>query len=587
MPEQTIHFSNILVSSQLDTVGFDSYPQESDPIEIADLDFELQEVIGKGGMAEVYEAIQSEPKRSVAIKVPKDHAPQNIKLMLLEAHLTGRLEHPNIVPIYLLRRTKDHEVEIVMRKIEGHSMLESIEQGLDLEPLLHALIQVCYALEYAHSKGVIHRDIKPSNIMLGNFGEVYLMDWGIAFDPERVLNHSDMVVGTPAYMAPEMLDPDLSISPSSDIYLLGSTLHHILTGEVRHNGQSVEENMELAMISSPAVYAPSIPKYLGDLANWACRQDPKDRPTSVTQFRTHLEAFFSLHEAENYITAGLKLLAELQSLGDSTDSKQLALSDYHKALFAFEQARTFPSHEAQASQGIIETNQSMLSLAIQNKELQVAKVIYESCTELTAELETRYQALVQEINSKKEAYQKLHQAYDQGHIRKEKYWLSQIMLLVVMSLIAGVTLYDFFYKPEITGVRLLITMTILSASINLFIFANRDLRFNEHHLRLQTTLGFGSFLLVIYSGVGAYLHIDGDSIMLGFLGIVGLAFTNTYPFLRHGYIIGLFCLVSIVISAIYPEYTHSLFKLSGLLSTILFFFQNRRDERAADLSESA
>ena len=129
----------------------------------------------------------------------------------------------------------------------------------------------------------------------------------------------------------------------------------------------------------------------------------------------------------------------------------------------------------------------MLSISIEHKEMQVAKVIYETCTTITPELEDKYQALKDEINTKKLAYQKLHKAYDQTHIRQEKFWLSQLMLIVVMVLITGVTIYDFLYAPEITGLRLLVTMTILSGSINRS-FANRDLRFNAHHRRLQTTL---------------------------------------------------------------------------------------------------
>ena len=578
MAESTLHFSDFNLSSQMDTVGFEHYSPTALNQEISDLDFEFGALIGEGGMAEVYTAQQSEPSRNVAIKVPKDHAPGHIRLMLKEAHLTGRLEHPNIVPIYLLRRTITNEVEIVMRKIEGRSMLESIDSRDDLNELLHALVQVCRALEYAHSKGVIHRDIKPSNIMMGQFGEVYLMDWGIAFDSKSSQRQMDLVVGTPAYMAPEMLDLNTNSSPSCDIYLLGSTLHHILAGNPRHNGQNVKENMALAEQSEPYDYPASVPQYLGELANRTCHQLIDARPDSVATFRKELEAYFNLQEAENYISAGQELLADLRTIGTNVHQNQLALSDYHKALFAFEQARNFPSHRALADQGLIETNETMLSISIEHKEMQVAKVIYETCTTITPELEDKYQALKDEINTKKLAYQKLHKAYDQTHIRQEKFWLSQLMLIVVMVLITGVTIYDFLYAPEITGLRLLVTMTILSGSINLFIFANRDLRFNAHHRRLQTTLGFGSFLLVVYSAVGAYLDMDGDLIMLGFLGIVGLAFTNTYPFLKYGYLIGIFCLVSIVASCFNPELTHSLFKLSGLFATILFFFQNRRED---------
>ena len=142
MPESTLHFTDVLLSSQMDTIGFEHYEQASSVNQILDLDFEFGALIGEGGMAEVYSAEQSEPSRSVAIKVPKDRAPGHIRLMLKEAHLTGRLEHPNIVPIYLLRRTKRNEVEIVMRKIEGRSMLESIEDGQALDDLIHAWLNL-------------------------------------------------------------------------------------------------------------------------------------------------------------------------------------------------------------------------------------------------------------------------------------------------------------------------------------------------------------------------------------------------------------------------------------------------------------
>ena len=143
---------------------------------------------------------------------------------------------------------------------------------------------------------------------------------------------------------------------------------HYLTGKTRHEGQNVEDNMTLAEHSTPCTYAPTVPKYLGDLANQACHRDVRSRPATVAEFRKALEAYFTLQEAEKLHFAGQTLLADLRTIGTNVAQKQLALSDYHKALFAFEQARRFPSHQSLADQWLAETNETMLAIAIEHKE---------------------------------------------------------------------------------------------------------------------------------------------------------------------------------------------------------------------------
>src|SRR5262249_53205231 len=138
---------------------------------------------------------------------------------------------------------------------------------------------------FAHSRGVIHRDIKPENIMVGGFGEVYLLDWGIAATVGD--GHSHTLVGTPAYLAPEMVLGE-PLTAQTDVYLLGATLHEILTGRTRHAGSTVMEVLHLAAQSTPFQYDASIPDELARLCNRATARAPKDRPASAAELREAL-----------------------------------------------------------------------------------------------------------------------------------------------------------------------------------------------------------------------------------------------------------------------------------------------------------
>src|SRR6185503_17346084 len=141
------------------------------------------------------------------------------------------------------------------------------------------LLQVLNAVRFAHSRGIIHRDVKPDNVMIGAFGEVYLLDWGIAVRPAETPGVVGPMVGTPRYLAPEMLDGALDdVGPHTDVYLLGATLHHILTGQPRHAGETLETVLAAAKESRPVHYAATVPAELAALCNAATAQDPKRRP---------------------------------------------------------------------------------------------------------------------------------------------------------------------------------------------------------------------------------------------------------------------------------------------------------------------
>jgi serine/threonine-protein kinase len=222
-----------------------------------------------GGIGRVWLARDEELGRPVAVKDlrPERTDPAARARFLEEAQITGQLEHPGVVPVYdLVRGCGSQPAYYVMRFVNGRTLREAIRayheqralgrhDPVEQRVLLQAFVSVCQTVAYAHARGVIHRDLKPANVVLGDFGEVLVLDWGLAHlmnrpDPtaglpavqlsgadEREATLAGAVVGTPAYMAPEQAAGDLEhIDPRTDIYGLGAILYEVLTGQPPHSG---------------------------------------------------------------------------------------------------------------------------------------------------------------------------------------------------------------------------------------------------------------------------------------------------------------------------------------------------------------
>lgn len=226
-------------------------------------DFTVLSTLGEGGMGRVVLARQRSLEREVALKTLQENAGADASAALLrEARIAGALEHPGVVPIHLLTFDEAGRPMLVMKRVDGidlatlltnesHPMWSADGRHRDrLVASLEILIQVCLTLQFAHSRGVVHRDIKPKNIMVGSFGEVYLVDWGVA----STMSDSSAISlpGTPEYMPPEMATGRPG-DQRSDVYLLGATLHEVLTGMPRHEGGTVAEVLRAASVSAPYV----------------------------------------------------------------------------------------------------------------------------------------------------------------------------------------------------------------------------------------------------------------------------------------------------------------------------------------------
>jgi serine/threonine protein kinase len=185
-------------------------------------------------MATVYLASDRELDREVAVKVPHDEIGSALESRLrIEARVLARLEHPGIVPIHDVGRLADGRLFYVMKLVRGRTLRAYIADLRDLSERLRVFERICEPVAFAHAHGCIHRDLKPENVMIGAFGEVMVMDWGVA----RVENAGDsgaedaIVVGTRGFMPPEQAQGIADVDARADVFGLGAILYFLLTGE--------------------------------------------------------------------------------------------------------------------------------------------------------------------------------------------------------------------------------------------------------------------------------------------------------------------------------------------------------------------
>lgn len=375
---------------------------------------ELHEVIGEGGMGVVRLATQRSMGRTVAVKAlrPARRAPEPTRKLLQEAWTTGRLEHPNIVPIYDIAMEDDGNPLIVLKRIEGESwsrLLAEPELAADLvdgaDPLdrhLRILGQVCRALHFAHSRGVVHLDLKPDNVMLGRHGEVYLVDWGVAMalrdDGQGQLplaaEHRG-IVGTPCYMAPEMLEGDgRTLDARTDVYLLGATLFEVLAGRPPHGGETIMEVLHTALTETPSL-PDDAPAELAEICRRAMARDPAERYASVEELRQAVQAFEQHRESARMEERARERLTELEASLDGDDVAERNLHElFAQARFGFEQALDSWSDNEPAAAGLARAFAVMIELQLRRGDPQVCAALASEAPSLPDELRRRVEEAV-------------------------------------------------------------------------------------------------------------------------------------------------------------------------------------------------
>lgn len=362
--------------------------------------------IGRGGMGVVFRARQESLDRDIAIKKVRADVARSESArgrFIAEATVTGALDHPNIVPVHDLSIDADGSVVLAMKLVGGVPWKDLLHPNVngertqgpaaDLDRHLDILIDVANAVAFAHSRGIVHGDLKPENVMIGEFGEVLVMDWGLAVDirdePSKKTwaPHRSTVrepFGTPAYMAPELAEGrGEAIGPHTDIYLLGAVLHEIVTGRPPHDPKSIWAAILSAAESRPPSFEASVPEELAAVAEKAMDRDPTRRYADVAAFQSALRDYRKHRESSSIerraATALLRLSESAEAVAVRAGPTASTYGELAEIVAAFEQALFLWADNRPAKDGLLEARLLFARTAFAARdfslaEAQIAKV---------------------------------------------------------------------------------------------------------------------------------------------------------------------------------------------------------------------
>ncbi len=311
-------------------------------------------VLGQGGMGRVDEVFDHVLGRPVAKKsLLQDLDEDRASMLIAEAQICAQLEHPSIVPVYDLDAGPDGRPFYTMRVVRGRTLRDVLadnesndEERTPLAQVLGIFRQVCLAVDYAHDKGVVHRDLKPDNVIVGEFGEVYVVDWGIAHVVQgssvRLTGHSPSIAGTPAYMAPEQLFGE-GVDSRADVFALGVMLYEILAGSRPFSDESIlgVRSRRRQLVEEPPSRRGSTeasPGFFDDLVLSCLSPDRKARPGRARVIASAIDEYLDAEreraererEAEEHVRRGMEALGEFERL----DAKAADLSSDATELLA-------------------------------------------------------------------------------------------------------------------------------------------------------------------------------------------------------------------------------------------------------------
>jgi eukaryotic-like serine/threonine-protein kinase len=399
------------------TVRFAESNQAGDAA-AAEVELELHDLLGAGGMGQVYRATQRSLGRDVAVKTVRDTSSAASTVALCdEAVVTGRLSHPNIIPVHALGNAADGRPLLVMKRVEGvgwNVLLRSLDHAFwkrneiagddRLHFHLEVLRKVTHAIAFAHSHGVVHRDIKPDNVMIGDFGEVYLVDWGLA--ARFGTSTAGTLAGTPSYLAPEMLGG--TVDARTDVYLLGATLFELLTGAPPHRGTTMKEVLHSAEVSASPTFTDDVPSELAELCTRSLARDPAERPASAAAFGDALDDHVRHRGSRALARTAEERLAQLRRAIEDVQPAARDLAEVRRLIaesrFAFLEARRGWSDNPAVSPGLDATLRLAVRAELDRRDAEAARAMLRELQQpdpaLVRAVETLEASLAREVEER-------------------------------------------------------------------------------------------------------------------------------------------------------------------------------------------
>jgi serine/threonine-protein kinase len=563
-----------------------------------DSDLVTLETIAEGGMGTVVLARQISLAREVAVKsARKDTAEEGITALVREAFVTGTLEHPSIVPVHVFGVDADGQPLLVMKRVEGvtwRALLADDEHPAwtthlgatedRLEANLGVLTSICRALELAHARGILHRDVKPDNVMLGPFGEVYLLDWGLA---TRSGTAEPNIVGTPAYMAPELANGEPA-DETTDVYLLGATLHRVLMGRARHSTGRAVDTILAAALSAPATYPASVPAALARLCNEACALSKAERPSSVRAFRERIAAFGRDRSALAICDVASERLARLQQLLEDAAPKPpadlaLAYRLATEARFGFAQARAaFPEHGG-SRDGATTSVEAAVELELRQDHVDTAAALIAEAPELAAKLAPRLEAAriaIAETARETDRLRALEHDVDPAVGAPARVGILLLFWGVQLALTIAFARPGHQVDPT-TGAMVVAAVGMMLGTCVIVLAFRRRVFANQFNRRAIAALVATQAAVVINRVVGHYRHEDIHRITANDVLVMDLALALAAILVlpRAGYGIPVSLAATIAIE-LWPQYGTSIFAWSVCLVSPIMIWAAVRQGRA-------
>jgi|GEM_PF-1208623 len=572
--------------------------QEGEKAEDSLEEVELLTELGKGGMGVVHLAHQHALGREIAVKQIRSNriSERTLKAMYQEATVTGVLEHPNIIPVYALGRDEYNRPLMLMKRVEGVTWRDMIRneenphwaqvKGDRLRWHLETFMQICNAVHFAHTRRIIHRDIKPDNVMIGDFGQVYLLDWGLGLRLDEVVESeggSAELVGTPSYMAPEMIQGQVSMMDErTDVYLLGASLHEALIGHARHFGDSIHSVIFSVLESKPFRYPDSVPKGLADICNKATHVDPTKRFASaaalqeaIADFLQHRESLQLLEVAEEKLTALQTMLTKERKAKD--EDATLIHKLFYECRFGFEQALRSWTENQVAKERLQDALEMMCRYQIQQREYRAAKALFDELQGDFSALRQELLVLKTEREAQEGAAEKLRAIERDSNLtisRKQRV-LAAIAISVILSIGATIMITTGLMGKQLFDLkRMVVSLSAFSVVALVVLFLFRGFFFAT---KVNRQISLSVMLIVamlLANRLSGYLlsrpfnHIMiGDLLMVSGLAIFGAITINPW-FLVPGGV----CLAGSFVAIFFVPYTLVCVGVVELICIVWFLF---------------